>query len=79
VGTGHDGSVTPIDTATGTARKPVPVPGSPLSIAIGPDGKTAYVGSFRPGTLTAIPTATNRARHPVLVGPAGPITVVIAP
>ena len=35
--------VTPINTATNTALKPIKVGRSPVAIAITPDGKTAYV------------------------------------
>ena len=35
--------MTPIRTATNTASKPIKVGGSPVAIAITPNGKTAYV------------------------------------
>ena len=55
--------MTPIATATNTARKPIKVGGDPDAIAITPDGKTAYVANYDSGTVTPIATATNTARH----------------
>ena len=52
--------MTPVDTATGTAGKPIPVPGMAESIAISPDGRSVYVGSFSRGKLTTISTSTNQ-------------------
>jgi DNA-binding beta-propeller fold protein YncE len=47
------------------------------SIAITPDGKTAYVTGFYLGTATPVTTSTNTAEKPVRVG-AGPTALVIA-
>jgi sugar lactone lactonase YvrE len=53
--------VTPVDIATGTAGKPIPVTGTAESIAVSPDGQTVYVGGSWPGQLTPISTSTNQA------------------
>jgi DNA-binding beta-propeller fold protein YncE len=75
----NDSVVTPVDIATGTAGKPIPVSGMAESIAVSPDGQTLYVGGYRPGQLTPISTATNQvgsivqgdkhAQFTVLTGP----------
>ena len=58
----------PISTATNTAGAPIPVGGSPVAIAVTPDGRTAYVASRTPGTVTAISTATNAVVGALSVG-----------
>jgi len=65
------GTVTPVNTATGTPGTPIHVAGGPRSgvgqIAITPDGKTAYVTG--PGTVTPINTASNTPGKPIPIGP----------
>ena len=70
------GTVTPIRTATHTARKAVKVSGQlqPRGIAITPDGTTAYAAG---GVLTPIRTATNTALKAIQLGGWGIIVVVI--
>ena len=61
-----------VETATGKAGAPIPVGAGPVSIAVGPAGKTVYVANFNDGsgdTVTPISTATNKAGQPILVGP----------
>jgi DNA-binding beta-propeller fold protein YncE len=74
--------VTPIRTATNTALAPIRIGESPLSIAITPDGQTAYVvfdsGPSRPGIVTPIQTATNQALRPIKVGSL-PTPIAITP
>ncbi len=60
--------MTPISTATNTARKPIKVGAHPVAIAITPDGKTACVASRGPGTVTPIDTATGSTGKPIKVG-----------
>jgi YVTN family beta-propeller protein len=67
-----DGTVTPIDLATGVTETPIPVGADPTSIAITPDGRTAYVtnyGSSCPGscTVTPIDLSTDTAEQPITV------------
>jgi YVTN family beta-propeller protein len=75
------GTVTPIDLATSTAEKPIDVSGEPVTIAIAPDGKTAYVGSGATTsavgqTVTPIDLATNTAGRPIdLQWPPGAIVI----
>jgi DNA-binding beta-propeller fold protein YncE len=71
VGAGSIG-VVPIQTATNTAGKPIPVGFFPFRIAITPDGKTAYATSF--SGLTPINTATNTPGKPIK-GLGGPIAI----
>jgi YVTN family beta-propeller protein len=52
------GNVSPISTATNKLGRPIVVWGSPVAIAITPNGKTAYVANERP-KVVAIQTATN--------------------
>jgi len=75
----HSSVVTPVDTATGTAGKPIPVPGMAESIAVSPDGQTVYVGGYRPGKLTPISTSTNQAGPVVQAGKGAQITVFTGP
>jgi DNA-binding beta-propeller fold protein YncE len=44
--------VTPINTATNTALRPIKVGRGARAIAITPNGKTAYVASYKSGTVT---------------------------
>ena len=65
------GTVTPIDLATSTAGKPIDVSGEPVTIAIAPDGKTAYVGTGLTNSRTSaqgvqpIDLTTNTAGKPI--------------
>jgi YVTN family beta-propeller protein len=66
---GHlSGSVTPINTVTNTALKPVTVGADPFGIGITPDGRTVYVLNNNTDTVTPIRTATNTALKPITVG-----------
>ena len=66
-GSGVPGAVTPIRTATNTAGPPIPIPLG-QTIAITPNGKTAYVANTDDGTVTPIRTATNQALRPIKIG-----------
>ena len=85
VSSGRGSTVTPIATATNTAGEPIEVggePGSgrgPGSIAVTPDGKTAYVVVWgEPGTVVPIAIATNTPGTPIQVGD-GPYAIAITP
>jgi YVTN family beta-propeller protein len=78
------GTVTPIDLATSTAEKPIDVSGEPVTMAIAPDGKTAYVATGFTNSRTSaqavqpIDLATNTAGKPIdLQSP--PDAIVITP
>ncbi len=76
-------TVTPINTATNTAGTPIPIGtgpagGGPATIAITPDGKTAYVTDGGNFGVTPIDTATNTADPSISVG-GGPAAIVMAP
>ena len=77
-----EGTVTPIDLATGRALAPIHVGRGPAGIAITPDGRRAYVteaGSSPIGhTVTPVDLATGRALAPIAVGP-GPEGIAITP
>jgi YVTN family beta-propeller protein len=62
------GTVTPVDTATGTAGPPITVGTGPTGVAVTPDGATAYVANTSSGTVTPIDTATGTAGTPITVG-----------
>lgn len=47
--------------ATNTAGRPIPVGGLTSTIAITPNGETAYVANTSTGTVTPIRTAVNKA------------------
>ena len=72
------GIVTPIATATGTPGTPITVGGTPLAMAITPDGETLYVVNESSGTVTPIATATGRPGKPITVGPQ-PWAIAITP
>jgi virginiamycin B lyase len=58
-------TVTPIDTATGTAGTPITVDSEPSSVAITPDGTTAYVVNLASNNVTPIDIATSSAGSPI--------------
>jgi len=76
------GTVTPVNTATNTALKAIPVGRSPFAIAVTPDGKTVYVnGESAPGGtwgVTPISTATNKAGKVIGI-PQEPYAFAITP
>ncbi len=53
-GRGQNGSVTPINLATGTPGKPIPVGDAPQAIAIDPEGTAAYVANFNSDNVTVL-------------------------
>jgi YVTN family beta-propeller protein len=79
------GTVTPIDLATSSARKPIIVSGEPVAMTIAPDAKTAYVASAttnsgpQPTSAQAvqpIDLTTNTAEKPIdLQWPADAIVI----
>jgi YVTN family beta-propeller protein len=71
------GTVTPINTSTRRAGKPIPVGKQPRAIAITPNGKTAYVLDWGSAAVTPISTATNRAGPAIRVG-SYPFAIAIA-
>ncbi len=85
------GSIVPVNLVTGRASKPIYSGLGPISIAITPNGKWAYVAdmgllggignsSFAvdASTVTPIDLATDRPGRPIQVGP-GPGAVAITP
>jgi len=63
------GTVSVIDTATGTVVGPmIPVGGNPFGVAVTPDGTKAYVASQRDGTASVINTASNTVVATILLG-----------
>jgi DNA-binding beta-propeller fold protein YncE len=69
-GNGGQGTVTPINTLTGKAGRPIKAGTGPEDIAITPDGKTAYVScaGSTPPVVVPIRTATNTAGTRIEVG-----------
>ena len=62
---GFSNTVTPIDTATGTAGTPIPVGDRPEGIAITPNGSTVYVTNTDSDAVTPIAAATNTPGTPI--------------
>jgi DNA-binding beta-propeller fold protein YncE len=70
--------VIPVATATNTPGKPIKIGGTPVAIAITPDGKTAYIATAAyiarscagcpVGTLIPVSTATNTPGKPIKIG-----------
>src|SRR5216684_599022 len=77
VNTGSN-SVSVIDTTSNTVVATVSVGGSPLEVAITPDGTRVYVTNANDNTLSVIDTASNTVVATVGVG-AGPTAVAITP
>jgi hypothetical protein len=65
-----DGTVTPINLATGRAGPPITVGKRPVAIAITPDGGTALVVDGGDNAVTPIRLATDRTGTPIRVGAA---------
>ncbi len=77
------GTVTPINTATNSPGRPIPVGPGPMAIAITPNGQEAYVANAgwwnHPGrTVTPINLLTNRPGPAIPVG-VGPLGIAITP
>jgi YVTN family beta-propeller protein len=71
-----DGTVTPIDVATGTAGTPIFTP-IPRGIAIAPDGSTAYVAN-QWNTVTPLDLETGVPGLPIPVGDQ-PVAIAMTP
>ena len=72
-------TVTPIPVCTNVAGKPIPVGNGPVTIAITPNGKTAYVVNENSGTVTPIRTATNTPGKAIRVAGRLPDAIAITP
>jgi DNA-binding beta-propeller fold protein YncE len=77
-GTVVPGTVTPIDTSTGTAGTPINVGGVPFAIAITPNGRTAYVTDISRNLVIPISTATEKPGRAIKVG-VGPFNLAMSP
>jgi hyaluronoglucosaminidase len=78
------GSVTPIDTATNTVIKNIPVSRNAIAVALAPDGKTAYVALNAlcegcRGAVVPVSTSTYRVGAVIKVASILPATMVIPP
>jgi YVTN family beta-propeller protein len=73
--------LTPINTATNVAERPIAVPNA-YAVAITPDGETAYVTDFGgptvSTTVTPVNLMTGKREAPITVG-SQPLAVAIAP
>ncbi len=82
-----DHGLIPVRTTTNTVQRPIRLSGTPRSMVITPDSKTAYVTPFiasLTATASVIPVdiATGRQLRPIPIGPAGlrdPMTITLAP
>lgn len=72
-------TVTPVDLATNQAGAPIPVGGDPDSVAISPDGRTAYVSNEIDGTVSVIETATDRVAGAPIAAGSNPAEVALTP
>ncbi|HET7018248.1 MAG TPA: YncE family protein [Streptosporangiaceae bacterium] len=73
----RNGTVVPITTATNRAGKPIKIGGEPDSIAITPNGKTAYVTTDH--AVYPINIATNKAGKPITAPRLDPAMTAITP
>jgi DNA-binding beta-propeller fold protein YncE len=60
--------MTPVETGTNTAGKPIKIGAIPTAIAITPDGRTAYIADEHPATVTPVATATGTPGKPISIG-----------
>jgi YVTN family beta-propeller protein len=72
-------TVSPIDLLTNQAVAPIPVGGDPDSVAISPDGRTAYVSNEIDGTVSVIETATDRVIGAPIAAGSNPAEVALTP
>ncbi len=72
------GSLTALDSSTGTALTTVPIGNQPTDVAITPDGTTGYVTNSGDGTVTPFDVYSGNAGAPINVGN-GPAGVAITP
>jgi YVTN family beta-propeller protein len=81
VGNSGASIVTPIATATNTAGTPIDNISSPISVAITPDGQTAYVTSNSTSTPSVVPiaTANNAPGTPIPFTSLSPVAIAINP
>ena len=75
----NDSVVTPVDTAAGTAGKPIQVPGEADYIAVSPDGATVYLGINQNGKMITISTSTNQVSQTFQVAKHGTIEFATGP
>ena len=69
VANSNDGTVTPVNLATGHPGTPIKLGGNPAAIAISPDGTTAYVANgCGCGKVTPVNLATGHPGAPIKVG-----------
>jgi YVTN family beta-propeller protein len=79
------GSVTPVDTATNTVIKTIPISGNPIDVVLAPDGKTAYValqsanGPSLQGSVIPVSTSTYRVGAHIKVAASVPASMLITP
>lgn len=78
VANSFSGTVTPIDTATNTAGKPIRVGAHPQAVVVTPNGRTAYVANWGSGTVSPIDTSTNTAGTPIVTG-SYPFAIAVTP
>ncbi len=76
--------MTPIDTATSTVIKTIPVSLNAVAVAVTPDGKTAYVtlNSASPGgrgSVVPVSTSTYQVGKPIKVASNLPATMAVTP
>ncbi len=79
---GHQASLLPIDTASGTSGTPIALGTSAAEgIAITPDGATAFVTDQLSGTVTPVDLASSTAGTPISLGTSGtnPVAIAITP
>ncbi|MFT3863782.1 MAG: PKD domain-containing protein [Solirubrobacterales bacterium] len=72
-------TVTPIDLATNQVGAPIQVGADPDSVAISPDGRTAYVSNEIDGTVSVIETATDRVIGAPIAAGSNPAEVALTP
>jgi YVTN family beta-propeller protein len=72
-------TLTPLDLVTNQAGAPIPVGADPDSVAISPDGRTAYVSNELDGTVSVIETATDRVIGAPIAAGSNPAEVALTP
>jgi YVTN family beta-propeller protein len=72
------GTITPINTATNTAGRPITVGAGPVQLVATPNGRTIYVVNTGSGTVSPVSTNTDKAGPPITVG-AGASAIAVTP
>lgn len=73
------GTITVIDTVTGTLLDPIDIGAPTAGLAVTPDGKRLFVASYTDNTVVVIDTATNTVSRTISLPGKQPVSVAVSP